>query len=206
MEELTMNPQWKMKGEYLESCTCQGACPCIYLQSPTEGQCTAIVGWHIDQGRFGDTALDGLNVAVALHSPGDMAEGNWKVVLYLDRAADPQQHEALGTIFGGKAGGHPALLASFIAEVLGVETVPILFEASPGRRRFKLGDGAEADVQAIEGQGGAEVRISNHPLAVAPGETLTVARSRALQHRAHGIELALSDRTAFYSPFAYAGP
>jgi hypothetical protein len=201
-----MSTQWTMNGEYLESCTCRGACPCIYLNSPTEGSCTAIVGWHIERGRYGDITLDGLNVAVALHSPGDMSEGNWKVVLYLDQAATPGQNEALGTIFGGKAGGHPALLASFIAEVLGVEQVPILFEASPGHRRFKLGDNAEADVQAIEGQGGAAVTISNHPLSVAPGETLTVARSRSLQHQAHGIHLALSERTAFYSPFVYAGP
>ncbi|WP_375056567.1 DUF1326 domain-containing protein [Zobellella sp. DQSA1] len=201
-----MNTKWNIKGEYLESCTCKGACPCIYLGSPTEGSCTALVGWHIDQGRYGDVVLDNLNVAVALHSPGHMAEGQWKVVLYLDQAADPGQSEALGTIFGGKAGGHPAVLASFIAELLGVEQVPIRFEASPGRRRFEVGDTAEADVQAIEGQEGAAVTIRNHPLAVAPGETLTVATSRTLRHQAYGVELALSERTAFYSPFAYAGP
>lgn len=135
-----------------------------------------------------------------------MAEGGWKVVLYLDQAADPRQNDALGTIFGGNAGGHPALLASFIGEVLGVEQVSIRFETGPGRRRFQIGDTAEADVAAIEGQGGAAVTIGNHPFAVAPGQTLTVAKSRSLRHQAHGVELALSERTAFYSPFAYAGP
>lgn len=201
-----MSTEWKLKGEYLESCSCKGACPCIYLGSPTEGACTALVGWHIDQGSFGTVGLDGLNAVVALHSPGNMAEGKWKVVLYLDQAADVSQTEALGTIFGGKAGGHPALLASFIAEVLAVEQLPIRFDSEPRRRRFRIGDSAEADVQAIEGQGGAEVTIRNHPLAVAPGETLTVAKSRALRHQAHGVDLALADRTAFYSPFSYAGP
>jgi len=201
-----MSTEWKIKGEYLESCTCKGACPCIYLGSPTEGDCTALVGWHIDQGQYGDIPLDGLNTVVALHAPGHMAEGKWKVVLYLDQAADPRQNEALGTIFGGQAGGHPALLASFIAEVLGVEQAPIHFESSPGRRRFRIGDTAEADVQAIEGQGGAAVTIRNHPLAVAPGETITVAKSRSLRHQAHGLALDLSDRTAFFSPFSYAGP
>lgn len=201
-----MSTKWDIKGEYLESCTCRGACPCIYLGSPTEGDCTALVAWHIDQGHYGDVALNDLNVAVALHSPGDMAEGGWKVVLYLDQAADPRQNDALGTIFGGNAGGHPALLASFIAEVLGVEQVPIRFETSPGRRRFQVGDAAEADVESIEGQGGAAVTIRNHPFTVAPGEALTVAKSRTLRHQAHGVNLALSERTAFYSAFAYAGP
>lgn len=201
-----MPTDWSVKGEYLESCTCKGACPCIYLGSPTEESCTALVGWHIDEGHYGDVALNNLNVAVALHSPGHMAEGKWKVVLYLDQAADSRQNEALGTIFGGSAGGHPAVLASFIAEVLAVEQVPIRFETGLGRRRFAVGDTAEADVQAIEGQDGASVTIRNHPLAVAPGEALTVAKSRSLRHEAHGLALALSERTAFYSPFAYAGP
>lgn len=201
-----MSTKWSMKGEYLESCNCTGACPCIYLGAPTEGNCTALVGWHIDSGQFGDLRLDGLNIVVALNSPGPMAEGNWKVVLYLDQRADERQQEALGTIFGGQAGGHPAVLASLIGEVLAVEPMPIRFEIEKGQRQLKLGQSAGVEITAIEGQGGSEVTICNHPLAVAPGETLVVASSNSLRHEAHGINLALSERAAFYSPFAYAGP
>lgn len=201
-----MSMQWNMSGDYLESCSCKGACPCVYLGSPTEGDCTALVGWHIATGRYGDVKLDDLNVAVALNSPGPMAEGNWKVVLYLDQRADEHQQEALGTIFSGQAGGHPALLASLIGEVLGVEQAPLRFEIERGRRHLMLGDEAEADVRALEGQDKGEITIRNHPLAVAPGETLVVATSQSLRHKAHGIDLDLSGRTAFYSPFAYAGP
>lgn len=201
-----MEQQWYMKGEYVESCSCKGACPCIYMGAPTEGSCTAIVGWHIDEGLHGSVGLEGLNVAVALHSPGNMVDGNWKVVLYIDQAADDRQAEALGAIFGGQAGGHPAVLATFIAEVLGMERVPILFEKGRSSRSFRLGSTAEAVVEAVEGQGGEPVSILNHPLAVAPGQTLTVARSKALRHEAYGIDLSLSERTAFFSPFSYAGP
>jgi hypothetical protein len=201
-----MTTQWNMKGEYLESCNCRGACPCLYLGPPTEGECTALVGWHITAGQYGDISLDDLNVAVALNTPGPMAEGNWKVVLYLDQQADERQQDALGTIFGGKAGGHPALLASLIGEVLGVESLPIHFDIEPGRRHLRLGDAAGTDVHAIEGQEGSDVTIHNHPLAVAPGETLVVAKSTSLRHQDHGIDLDLSERTAYYSPFAYAGP
>jgi len=201
-----MAESWKLEGQYLEACTCRGACPCLYLGAPTEGDCKALVAWHIDRGNYGDLRLDGLNVAVALHSPGPMQDGNWKVVLYLDKAADPGQTRALGEIFGGKAGGHPAVLASFIGEVLGVEQAPISYEAGKRQARATIGNGAEAAVQAIEGQGGAEVTLQNHPLAVAPGQPLTVGRSSTLRHDAHGLKLELSERTAFYSPFAYAGP
>lgn len=201
-----MTTEWSMQGEYLESCSCRGACPCVYLGAPTEGDCTGLVGWHIETGQYGDTPLDGLNTAVALHSPGPMAEGNWRAVLYLDQRGDERQQKALAAIFGGEAGGHPAVLASLIGEVLGVDTVPIDFSAEPGQRHLKLGASAGTEIAALEGQGGATVTISNHPLAVAPGESLVVAESRSLRHQAYGIELDLSGRTAFYSPFSYAGP
>ncbi|GGX52862.1 DUF1326 domain-containing protein [Saccharospirillum salsuginis] len=201
-----MSTEWTINGDYLESCSCQGACPCVYMGTPTEGDCTALVGWHIATGRFGDVPLDGLNVAVALNSPGAMADGNWKAVLYLDQNANEAQQEALGAIFGGQAGGHPAMLASLIGEVRGVEPMPIDYTIEQGKRHLKLGQSAEAEVYAIEGQDGQDVTIENHPLAVAPGETLVVASSRALRHQAHGIHLDLSERTAFYSPFSYAGP
>ena len=76
-----MSTQWQIQGDYLESCTCKGACPCIYLEPPTEGDCSALVGWHIKKGAYGEVALDDLNIALALNAPGPMAEGNWKVVL-----------------------------------------------------------------------------------------------------------------------------
>ncbi|MBI3680386.1 MAG: DUF1326 domain-containing protein [Acidobacteria bacterium] len=45
-------------GEYTKP-----ACPCIFLSPPTEGDCTAVVGWHIDTGNLGAVDLAGLNVA-----------------------------------------------------------------------------------------------------------------------------------------------
>ena len=107
-------------------------------------------------------------------------------------------------MFGGKFGGHPALLAGFIGEVLGVEHLPIHFETADGQRGFKIGEIAETTALAIEGQGGSEVTISNHPLAVAPGQTLVVAKSKSLRHEAYGLNFEFSGRSSFYSPFAYA--
>lgn len=200
------NGNWKLDGHYLESCTCKEVCPCLHLGHPTEGDCTGLVAWHIDRGSYENTPLDGLNVVVALHSPGAMADGNWKVVLYLDESASEPQREALGLIFGGEAGGHPAVLSSFIAEVLGVEHVPIDYESSEGEVRLKVGRIAGAVVHANEGQDGKPVMLHNHPFAVAPGIPAVLATSESLQHRAYGIELDTAKRTAAYSPFSYAGP
>ncbi|WP_341936899.1 DUF1326 domain-containing protein [Marinimicrobium sp. C2-29] len=197
---------WTLDGHYLESCTCREVCPCLHLGHPTEGTCTGLVAWHIDKGAYGDTPLDGLNVVVALHTPGAMADGNWKVVLYLDESGSESQRQALGTIFGGEAGGHPAVLASFIAEVLGVEYVPIHYQSDERGVRLNVGETAGAVVHANEGPDSEPVTLHNHPFPVAPGKPLVLATSESLRHRAYGLELDTARRTAAYSAFSYSGP
>ena len=62
---------WKVMGNYFESCTCDNVCPCLLLYDPTVGSCTALVGWNIDKGHYGDVSLDGMKVSVWLHGPGE---------------------------------------------------------------------------------------------------------------------------------------
>ncbi len=47
--------------------------------------------FHIESGRHGDVALDGLNVLVILQSPGVMADGDWSAATYVDERADDRQ-------------------------------------------------------------------------------------------------------------------
>lgn len=201
-------PQWNLNGTYFETCNCEVVCPCNFMSPPTTGECTVLVGWHIDRGSFGDAKLDGLNVALAVHSPGHMMEVKWKAALYLDEKATDDQRDALTQIFAGQAGGHPALLSSHIGEVLGVKSVPIDYRAEGKRRSLRIPNVAEAEIEALAGQGGADVTVDNHPspLVVAPGETAVVAKSKQLTYRDHGQHWEVSDKSGQYSPFAYQGP
>jgi hypothetical protein len=174
------------------------------LSDPTEGSCTALVGWHIDNGTFGDVRLDGLNVAVGLHTPGNMAAKDWTAVLYLDERADEAQRSALTQIFAGKAGGHPARIATHIATVAGVEVVPIQFESDGRSGRMKVGRAGEAEWQPIEGQGGGPVTVQGHPLAVSPGHPTVVGRASRARLNDHGIAFDVSGRQAMVAPFTYA--
>ncbi len=70
--------------------------------------------FHIDQGSYGDVALDELNVVLAAHAPGPMADGNWAVAAYIDERADDQQTAALGAIFTGAEGGPMAAFAPLV--------------------------------------------------------------------------------------------
>ncbi|MBA3034244.1 MAG: DUF1326 domain-containing protein [Gammaproteobacteria bacterium] len=196
---------WNLKGSYFEACNCDVACPCVFLGAPTAEECTALVAWHVDQGNFGDVKVDGLNVALAVHSPGHMAEVKWKVALYLDEKASEAQRDALTQIFGGKAGGHPALLAANIGEVIGVKNVPMTFAATGKQRTLDMGKIGAATIESIEGQGGAEVTISNHPLCIAPGHAAVASRSKEVRYEDHGLSWQFSNKNGFHSPFTYQG-
>lgn len=196
---------WSLSGTYFESCNCETACPCVFLSPPTEDDCTVLVGWHIDDGHADQVVLDGLNVALAVRSPGHMAEVAWTVAVYLDERADGAQSDALTRIFTGQAGGHPERLASHIGDVLGISSVAMDFTAEGGGRSMRIGDVGSVEIQAIEGQLGEDVTVTGHPLAIAPGHPVTVARSTQLDYRDHGLHWELSDRNGFFSPFTYEG-
>lgn len=74
--------QWQLSGEYFENCNCAVVCPCLVSTTapltarPTEGVCDVVLAFHIDKGNYGGVSLDGLNVALAVHAPGPMADGN----------------------------------------------------------------------------------------------------------------------------------
>jgi hypothetical protein len=201
-----MANKWSITGTYFEACNCETACPCVFLSPPTEGDCRALLGWHIEKGSFGDVSLDGLNVALFINSPGNMEQGKWKVALYVDEKANQEQNDSLTQIYGGQAGGHFATLGALIEAVVGVSSVPIDYQAEGKRRSLRIPNVADAEIEALTGQGGADVNISNHPLAVAPGQTVVAARSKKASYSDHGLQLEVSGKNGFYSPFVYQGP
>lgn len=198
-----MSGEWRLDGTYFEACTCKGACPCLFGADPTEGTCDALVGWHVERGHFGDVRLGGLNLAMMVHAPGNLTAGGWSVVVYVDAEADEAQRDALVQIYGGQAGGHPAALASFVGEILAIETAPMTFTVEGRRVGLRIGNHGTASLEGIDGQDGAGVRITGHPVAIAPGNDLMVAQSREVSHRGHGIDLGVEQRTAYYGPFQY---
>lgn len=198
-----MAEAWQLSGQYLESCNCKPACPCVFLSTPTEGDCTVVVGWHIDSGKYGAVELSGLNVALAVDSPGAMHEVQWKAALYLDERATEQQKNGLLTIFSGQAGGHPARLATHIGEVLGVASVPIQFQREGKHGHLKVGHVAEVEIEALAGARGADVTVTGHPFCISPGYPVVVAKSKGLRYEDHGYKWVLSDRNGMYAPFSY---
>jgi hypothetical protein len=136
--------QWHLSGDYFENCNCSVVCPCLISKAapltsrPTEGVCDVAAIFHVEKGSYGEVKLDGLNVALAIHTPGPMGDGNWAVGAYIDQRADEKQTEALGAIFTGAAGGPMAAFAPLIAKNLGAKKVPITYRVEGKKRSAEI--------------------------------------------------------------------
>lgn len=123
-------PAWTLRGDWIDVCSCNTPCPCTFAQAPTDNRCTAMFGYRITGGRYGETELAGLNVGAVVRFEGNIwaGETSCSLGLILDDRADPQQQQALLAIFGGQAGGWPATFASLIGDFRGVEIAPMRIE------------------------------------------------------------------------------
>src|SRR5713226_9992821 len=126
------NTAWQVSGEYFETCSCDYLCPCIPTNltgKQTKIYCNFAFVFHVNQGRYGNTTLDGLSFAVLGHAPGpSMSDGNISVGLITDDRATSEQQQALIQIGSGQGGGPMAALGPLISKMLGVEAKPIHFE------------------------------------------------------------------------------
>lgn len=194
---------WRLEGRYFETCNCEVACPCVWLQPPSEGDCKLLVAWHIDTGHLENVRLDGLNVALACHAADNMIKGGWRAALYIDERADGAQTEAIQTIFTGQVGGHLQVLLGFVGEVWGIKQVAMDYQENGDSRSLSIPGIAEAEIQSIQGITGGEAYISNPPLCVVTSHASTVAKSKRFTYQDYGQAWVFSERNGYHSAFVY---
>src|SRR5260221_399523 len=140
---------WRIEGRYFESCSCDAICPCTWSAlsaKATNDRCYALLAFHIDSGDVDGVDVSGLNFGMLLDTPQLMCEGNWRGGVFLDAAARDEQRAKPGRVAAGELGGPPAMLGPLIAEVIGVEVLPINFEESGGTHRLTIGDDVAIEV------------------------------------------------------------
>ena len=202
--------QWHLSGDYFENCSCSLLCPCLVsaaaplTSKPTEGYCNVPLLFHIDSGRYGDVALDGLNVAVMLHAPGVMAEGNWSVAAYIDERAGDEQTEALGAIFTGAAGGPMAAFAPLISKNLGARKVPITFRIEGKTRSAEIPGILNMSVDALptmhpDGEMWANL---GHP--VSPDKMALAVGAAGNSYNDHGMRWDTSGKNGHYASIKWS--
>jgi hypothetical protein len=201
---------WQIQGEYFENCNCDVVCPCLFsaleplTSAPTEGACEVAFGFHVDDGRFGEVSLDGLNVALIARTPGPMAEGNWQVALYIDDQADDDQNGALQAIFTGAAGGVMANLAPLIGEVLGARSASIRWQQDGKGRSIVVDDVMALAVHAAPSiNPDGEIWATNaHPFA--PEGVAMAVGDEGSTYTDHGMRWDNSGKNAHYAPIRWS--
>lgn len=133
---------WEFKGRELVNCNCEYGCNCQFNALPDKGHCHAVAGIQIDEGRHGDTSLDGLRIAAVFKWPGPIHEGHGEVLGIVDERADDQQRDALLKIMTGQDTDPFATMFAVYAST--IETMhppvfaPIDFEVDVEGRRGRL--------------------------------------------------------------------
>ncbi len=201
-----MAESWELRGTVLIACNCDYGCPCNFNALPTQGKCEGTWTWHVDEGRYGDVALDDLNFTVAVDWPGAIHEGNGTALILVDEQADQGQREAIRMLVSGDAGGPWGVLAWTWPTVHGPEPVRYELEMAGLNSRVKAGDAFELESEPIRNPvTGAEV----HPGAVLP-EGIVFKRGDFGASKAFrvndGVRFEHPGKYTAVAPFEYAGP
>jgi hypothetical protein len=198
---------WRVVGTYFESCNCDAVCPCRMVGGvrggrSTHGVCLGALSWRIDDGRAGEVDLSGLSVAIVCRYDDDEPGSPWRLVLHLDAAATPEQHEALAAIFLGDAGDDHVSGLPWIrkaADVVAVRSSAIEIRHDGSEHELRVGDAAAVRAtRPVETQEGVS--------CIVPGyERIgTELYADELSLRGDGLADELRGTCAFVADFDYA--
>jgi hypothetical protein len=205
---------WHVAGDWFDVCKCNIPCPCTFAQTPSYGDCDGILAYHIRRGHYGDVTLDGLNLLGVAHFVGNIWSGTTKAAmgLFIDDRATEAQRAALQLIWGGQAGGFPAVFASLIGEMRGIEYVPIRIEVADdlAHWRAEIPGHVVARAEALTGPmtpPGKRVQTLNPPGSeTGPGTVATWGRATADTVEAFGFKWDWAGRSSKHIPFDWSGP
>src|SRR5215207_5115378 len=199
---------WRLEGTYFENCPCDMVCPCTTsgLTMPADAErCRVVLVHHIDSGEVDGVDVSGLTVAVLADTPRVMADGNWRVRMFMDAAASEEQADKLGAVFFGQLGGAPEGLSGVVGGNLGGEVAPIEYADDGRRHRVRIGDLAEIEIEDFvppQTPEGEVTKITG--VFGTPNSTLTVAKAREARVRAFGLEFSNAGKNGHSAPFSWA--
>jgi hypothetical protein len=182
---------WSLKGNYVETCSCELMCPCNLSldHGATYDFCRVTLVFDITEGDIDGTDIAGLRMALIADTPKVMTEGNWKLGVFVDERASDEQGEKLVQLFSGQLGGPMAGLAPLVGEVVGVERASIEVEDDGLRHSVRIGDVIDFEIEDVVPFGrddGRAIRFDGMGHPVAPD--LTMAEAKRSQIDAFGIQ------------------
>jgi hypothetical protein len=162
---------WSIKGELIETCSCNMFCPCWYgvqdLMVMDEGWCGTAFLFRIHEGNAGDIDLGGCNIVVHMHFPGPtLFDGQATARVYVDDRTSEGQQQALETIFQAKQGGPFEVPASLTSTWLPTSRVRIDVAEQNGTVRASVDGVGEIVSERLVNEQGEQVTMQNAAFAL----------------------------------------
>jgi hypothetical protein len=149
--------------------------------------------------------VSGLTFALLAHIPGNILQGNWRAIAFVDEKATQEQEEAILGVYTGKKGGPVADLAQLVGEVVAVERVAFTFEVEKGKGRLRIGNVVTADLEPFKGAGDAPTALTDTIFTTIPGSPAYVGKAQVYQAKAPalGINVDLSGHNSVQGAFRF---
>jgi hypothetical protein len=198
---------YRLHGSILEVCTCKVLCPCWIGEDPDNGTCDSTVAYHVDTGSVNGVDVSGLTLALAVHIPGNVLKGNFRVMVFVDDRATPQQEQALTQAFSGKLGGPLADFAQLFGEVVGVQRAPITFAVEQGKGHLQIGTSVDAELEPYLGTTGAPTTLHDTIFSTIAGAPAYVGKAPKFKmtNTGLGIDIDLQNHNAIQGSFLFEG-
>lgn len=196
---------YRLHGYLVEACTCDAICPCWIGEDPDGGTCDGVIAWHFESGEIDGVDVSGLTFAVLVHIPGNVLEGNWRVVACVDDKASTEQQQAILSVYTGEKGGPVADIAGLVGEVVAVEREPIAFDIAEGEGTLKIGTSLDAEVTPLKGLTGRRTTLHDAVFSVIEDRPYYVGKATHLKasHPAINLQLDIDGKSAVQGPFAF---
>ena len=198
---------YKLEGSILEVCDCNVLCPCWIGEDPDNGTCDSVIAYHIERGSIEGVDVSGLTMAMLAHIPGNVLDGNFRAVVYLDDKAGQDQIDALLAAFGGRLGGPLEDMAKLVGETVAVVPATIDFRVDEGRGTLKIGEEAEAIMEPYRGPTGEITTLNESIFSTIPGSPAYVAKASRyrVQNTTLGLDIDLEGHNAIQGSFRFEG-
>ena len=196
---------YQLEGRMLEVCTCDVICPCWVGEDPDGGVCDGLISYQIDKGTINGLDVSGHNFTVLCHIPGNILQGNWRVVAYVDDQTTPQQQQAILDVWTGKLGGPAADLAQLIGEVAAVERMPMTFTVVDGKGAMVIGRQVDAALTPLQGATGAATTMHDTVFTSIAGAPAYVSKADHFRADAPplGMKLNVTGHNAVQGSFRF---
>ena len=162
---------WNIKGEMIESCSCNMLCPCWFgvkdLMVMDQGWCASAIAFRVREGFSDSVKLAGNTLVLSNDFPGPtLFDGNATARLYIDIGATADQRRELEAIFQGRKGGPMAILATLVAKWLPTQTSKIDIQENGDDLAVTVGNFGQVKSHKLNNEAGRPMTMQSVGFAV----------------------------------------